>query len=344
MNFPPQHPLTHIPQNGLILRPVPEQQVTAVYPKLRQGEAERLHEFERNALSANSIKAYTHDLRAFTKFLADREPSLVTTPEKASYVHCLLFLTNMAERGLALATINRRWAFLRRHLVPALCDPQVEEKYRHVIAGMRRKLDKGLVRGKKPIMETDLYRIVGLITCSDIHSRQARVLLLFLFHGAMRRSEVQAARWRDLTFKTHSLVVRIPVSKTGTNQVITIPRRARDDPRPCVVHKLEKWKRAQHHVCETDFVFRKVSRTGELTSQPLQIHEMSRIVKDGVSLLGVDRLQASEGGVHSLRKGFCSSAADRNVPIAGIQARGRRRSLAGLQPYLHGTQVENHGI
>ena len=117
------------------------------------------------------VVAYTSDLNAFTRFLAEREPTLVATPEKASFVHCLLFLNNMANSGLTIATINRRWAFLRHHLIPALSDPEVEIKYRHVIAGMRRKLDAGLIRGKKPIMENDLYSIVGQLTESDVRTR-----------------------------------------------------------------------------------------------------------------------------------------------------------------------------
>ena len=316
-----------------------------VYPKLERREVEQLHQFEQNALSKNSIRAYTQDLKAFTAFLAKREPSLVATPERASYVHCLLFLNHMAERGMALATINRRWAFLRRHLIPSLCDPEIEKRYRHVIAGLRRKLDSGLARGKKPIMERDLYRIVSRMTDTDVRTCQGRVLLLFLFHSAMRRSEVQAARWRDLTFRSQSLIVRIPVSKTGTNQVITIPRRARDDPKPCVVRQLEKWKRSQGaRTTEMDYVFRKMDRGGTLTSDPIPIHEMVRIVKEGVGLLGVSRLEAGDVGCHSLRSGFCSSAADRNMPIGAIRERTRHTTLGGLQPYLRGSQVENHGI
>ena len=79
-------------------------------------------------------------------------------------MHCLLFLNHMANNGLTIATINRRWAFLRHHLIPTLSEAEMEIKYRHVIAGMRPKLDAGLIRGKKAIMEKDLHSIVGQLT------------------------------------------------------------------------------------------------------------------------------------------------------------------------------------
>ena len=91
-------------------------------------------------------------------------------------------------------------------------------------------------------------------------------------------------------------------------------------------------------------MFRKVDRKGTLTTAPIPIPEMVRIVKDGVRLLGAERLEAQDVACHSLRSGFCSSAADRNMPIGAIRERSRHRSLAGLQPYLRGSQVSNYGI
>jgi integrase len=320
-----------------------DHQSVAVYPKLKQEEAQQLHDYELNALSNNSRRAYASDLKCFITFLAEREPALVRTPEKASYIHCLLFLNDMVNQGLTIATINRRWAFLRHHLIPKLSDPEVEIKYRHVIAGMRRKLDAGLVRGKKPIMEADLYAIVDQLTDTDIVTTQSRLLLLFLFHSAMRRSEAQTTKWKYIVFKPQSMAVVIPISKTGKNQQITIPRRAADDRLPCIVRDMERWKRYQRGTDE-EYAFRKINKRGELTLMPIPIREMVRIVKDGVKLLGEDRLQAEDVACHSMRSGFCSSAADRNMPLGAIRERTRHKSLGGLQPYLRGSQVENYGI
>ena len=320
-----------------------EQHQVAVYPTLMQKETQQLHDYELSALSTNSRRAYASDLKAFVLYLAEREPALVRTPEKASYVHCLLFLNSMVNQGLTIATINRRWAFLRHHLIPRLSDPEVEIKYRHVIAGMRRQLDAGLVRGKKPIMESDLYAIIDQLTDTDTVTRQSRLLLLFLFHSAMRRSEVQATKWKYVVFKPQSMLVAIPISKTGKNQQIAIPRRAPGDPLPCIVREMERWKRYQRGTDE-DYLFRKINKRGEPTLLPVPIREMVRIVKDGVRLLGDDRLQAEDVACHSLRSGFCSSAADRNVPLGAIRERTRHQSLSGLQPYPRGSQVANHGI
>ena len=120
------------------------------YPKLRPTEAE--HDYEVNTLSENSRRADNSDLRAFRVFVAERESTLVNTPEKATF--CALSAVPQRHgqspaTQLNIATINRRWTFLRHHLIPSLCDPEIEVKYRHVIAGMRRKMDAGLVRGKK---------------------------------------------------------------------------------------------------------------------------------------------------------------------------------------------------
>ena len=54
-------------------------------------------------------------------FWPQREPALVATPEKATFVHCLLFLNHMANNGLTIATINQEMG------VPAASlDPYIE--------------------------------------------------------------------------------------------------------------------------------------------------------------------------------------------------------------------------
>ena len=91
-------------------------------------------------------------------------------------------------------------------------------------------------------------------------------------------------------------------------------------------------------------MFRKDDRKGKLTTAPIPIPDMGRIVKDGVRLLGAERLEAQDVACHSLRPGFCSSAADRNMSIGAIRERSRHQSLEGMKPYLRGSQVSNYGI
>jgi site-specific recombinase XerC len=110
-----------------------------------------------------------------------------------------------------------------------------------------------------------------------------------------------------------------------------------------VVKELESWKRYLN-AAEDDFVFRKLSRKGEITNREVTIREMIRVVKEGVTSLGVGRLEADDVACHSLRSGFACSAADRNVPINAIRERTRHRNLASLQPYLKDSQIVNHGI
>ena len=136
-----------------------------MFPRFNPEGVKQLYEYEQNTLSQNSCRAYANDLKVFTSFIATREPSLFAEPKNASFVDCLWFLNGMANKGLTVAThalqedrrkkatINRHWAYLRHHLIPTLADPEVEIQYRHVIACMRRKLQAGLSRGKKSIME-----------------------------------------------------------------------------------------------------------------------------------------------------------------------------------------------
>jgi integrase len=313
-----------------------------VYPELKEEESRTLHEYELNSLSENSRQAYSSDLRAFVAFLERREPSIAQTPERASYVHCLLFLTDMAERQhLSLNTIMRRWSFLKFHLIPSLGERAIQMEYEHVIKGLKKKLDDGQQKGKRPLKEEMVYAIANSLRgWSDFRTRQSRLLMLFMYHSAMRRSEIRAIRAKDVTSEPRGVVLSIPKSKTGLRQQIAITRRAANDPSLCVVKELEAWLACIGAHGE-DFVFRKITKSGVLTDEPVAIAEMVRVIKDGAVSLS---LPPAEYACHSTRSGFCTSKAAASVPLHVIAKQTRHRNLSSLQAYLKDDEAFSIGI
>ena len=314
--------------------------VAVVYPELKQEEYKALHEYELNSLSDNSRKAYGSDLRAFVAFLQRREPSIAQCPEKASFVHCLLFLSDMADRQLSIKTIMRRWTFLKFHLIPSLGEREMQIKYEHVIKGLKKKLDDGQQKGKRPLREEMVYSIANRLTGSDLRTRQSRLLVLFMYHSAMRRSEVRAIRAKDVNSQPRGIIIAIPKSKTGLRQHICLARRAADDPALCVVRELEGWM-ACIGAREDDLIFRKIKKSGVLTERAISIADMVRVIKDGAESLS---LPAAQYACHSTRSGFCTSKAAASISLHVIAKQTRHRNLGSLQAYLKDDEAFSVGV
>ena len=309
----------------------------AAKDELNQDARTTFSSWEQSSISDNTRRAILSDAKQYTTFLLDTYPELADNPQNSSYVHCLEWLRSMREKGIALATIRRRWSSLVKYIVPSLQDPAVKKLYSRAIRGLNNQMSRenaGQPRGKKPLTITMIED--ALNRWEDDPERPNRMMmerlyLLFSASSAERRSEVAALRWKHLTFQDKGVHCLIPMSKTdqgAAGQLISIKRR--DNVAMCPVALLEQWK-VLSNAEPNDFVFRRISGKDTLTSHCIGEHVMERIVQKVCRVLN---LPEGEYCCHSFRRGFVSYHADKGVSLQHVMLQTRHKSERTVQGYV----------
>jgi site-specific recombinase XerD len=83
-------------------------------------------------------------------------------------------------------------------------------------------------------------------------------------------------------------------------------------------------------------LFRPVSKHGQVLERRLEDHAVAKIVKRTAEAAGLD---AKRYAGHSLRSGFCTSAALAGASERGIMKQTGHRSLQTVQRYIHDAQI-----
>lgn len=279
-----------------------------------------------NASKASATKqAYASDLR---HFLA-HGGSVPCTPKRLAK-----YLAKSANNGLAVATLERRiTAIHKAHVDQKRTSPAHSELVKQVMQGIRRTLGTKQ-RQVKPLNKEDL--VAALDTIEKIHmpARAARdsALLLIGFASAMRRSELVGVCVEHLTLSPAGLEIELPVSKTDQERhgrTVFIPRANGNH---CPVSALMRWLKITG--IRAGHVFRSVNRYDGVAKQGLTPQSVALIVKAAMAHTGVDVRHFSG---HSLRAGYCTSAAEQGQQSWQIREQTGHRSDMTLGKYIRRT-------
>jgi integrase len=157
---------------------------------------------------------------------------------------------------------------------------------------------------------------------------RGKAMISLGFAGAFRRSELVALQVAGLAEVPDGFRVTIRRSKTdqtGEGHEIVIPRGARIRP----VETVQAWLQAAG--IADGFLLRSVGKGGRVRDGGLLGSDVARLVKHYARLAGLDPAQFSG---HSLRAGFCTSAAESGASILKIQEVSRHRSVDVLSGYV----------
>lgn len=279
-----------------------------------------------DASQASATKrAYASDLR---HFLA-HGGSVPCTPKRLAK-----YLADSANSGLAVATLERRiTAIHKAHADQKHASPAHSEIVRQVMQGIRRTLGTKQ-RQVKPLTKDDL--LPALETIERVHmpvrAARDRAILLIGFASAMRRSELVGVCMEHLTFSLAGLQIELPVSKTDQERhgrTIFIPRANGSH---CPVTALMCWLKTAD--IRTGHVFRSVNRYGGIAKQGLTPQSVALIVKAAMAQTGAD---AQHFSGHSLRAGYCTSAAEQGQQSWQIREQTGHRSDMTLAKYIRRT-------
>jgi integrase len=205
---------------------------------------------------------------------------------------------------------------------------------REVLAGIRRSHGTRK-EAKTALLTPDIRRCIAATPVSLIGVRDRAVLLL-LFAGALRRSELADLQVSDVHISTRRADITIGRSKTdqeGRGATIGVPRGKRAT---CPVRAVERWLSASG--IKSGRLFRSVDRHGRI-GEALSGKAVAEIVKRAVARVGLD--PAKYGG-HSGRSGFITQAALAGADIGAIGLHARQRSVATTRSYVQDAAALNN--
>lgn len=271
--------------------------------------------------SAATKRAYAFDLK---HFLANGGSVPASPAVLAEY------LARCAEK-LSVATLERRLTAIHKaHLEKSLKSPARSETVKRVMQGIRRAMGTKQ-RQVQPMVKDDLLAALVMIDQQKkpIKAARDRALLLIGFASAMRRSELVAVRVEHLTYLANGVEIFLPSSKTdqeAQGRTVFIPHANGDR---CPVRALELWLEVSG--INEGFVFRAVSRHDRLAERGLSAQSVALVVKASVERVGGDAKKVSG---HSLRAGYCTSAAEKGLQPWQIREQTGHKSDVTLAKYI----------
>ena len=185
----------------------------------------------------------------------------------------------------------------------------------------------------------EIQRLVAV--CDDsVAGLRDRALLLVAFAGALRRSELCAIEMEHITWRTRSIELLIPRSKTDAESEgarIGIPRGKAET--TCPVRALRAWIDAAG--IEHGPVFRGVTRQGTLRAGALTGEAVRKILLKRAALAGIRGNRLEPISPHGLRAGFVTSAYRAQVPDEEIMGHSRHRSLTTMRSYVRRSKLSH---
>lgn len=285
-----------------------------------------------NSKAKNTKRAYTSDWQLFTDWCTTHTlVELPATPETIAY-----YLTFLSSSSKASTIKRKMTAISQRHLSANLESPTKHPLVQGVWQGIQRSIGIKEV-GKEALWLADLRQVVGILPDTLIGTRN-RALLVNGWAGALRRSELVGIDVEHLRFTSDGLVLTIEHSKTdqqGAGQVIALPYGSNRS--TCPVRSMKEW--LEESKITNGPVFRRMDRHGNLYER-MTAQSVRLIVQKNCQLAG---LTATSYGAHSLRSGFCSTAAKAGKSEHQIMRQTRHKQSSSLQRYIkHGTIFEDN--
>ena len=291
---------------------------------------ERAQQFAQNSTAENTRTAYQSDWRAWQAFCARHGHNAMPATAQGAFEYA----ADMAERGLRVATIERRISSLRMaHRTAGHPDPTLDERVRRTMAGIRRELGTA-PNQKAPALASDIREMAGAVDDS-ITGLRDRALILIGFAGAFRRSEVGRLDASEVQFVREGVVIRLWRSKAdqeGERKPVAIPFGG--SPETCPVRALRQWMDAAD--IEDGPVFRRIWKSGRLGDKALSGQAVADIVKRLAERVGLDP-QNYAG--HSLRSGFATQAAKSKVGERKLMDHGRWSSVQMARRYIREAEL-----
>jgi site-specific recombinase XerD len=288
------------------------------------GLEDKAADYIARAKSANTLRAYRSDWRAFSAWcLAHQRTAL---PADADTL--VLYLSDEADR-LKTATLRRHLSSIAvAHQAARAADPTKDGRVQATWAGVRR-VHGVAQRGKEALLTDQLRAMVNGLPDTMVGIRD-RSLLLLGFSAALRRSELVALDVGDVGIVPEGLVLEVRRSKTdqeAAGRQIGVPSGKHIE--TCPVAATEAWLAVARF--DDGPMFRPIDRHGNVAATRLSAKAVALVIKRAAERAGLDPKRFAG---HSLRSGLATSAAKAGATETEIMNQTGHRSVAVLRRYV----------
>lgn len=272
---------------------------------------ERANGYAADARAGSTRRRY---LTAFASFEAwCTTKGLVALPATPAVV--ALYVTELADKGRALSTIEVTLAAVSNaHRIRRLPWPRGNDVLAAVMTGVRRRLGAAPHARKAAVEGDALARLVATLG-TDVRSARDRAVLCIGWWGAFRRAELVSLDVADLEETADGLLIHLRRSKgdqQGHGLTKGLPFYPAN-PAVCPVQAVRAWRREANVIKGP--LFRGVDSQSRVMPDRLCDRSIARIVQAAAKKAG---LNADVLGGHSLRAGFCTTAARRGKSLETI--------------------------
>lgn len=277
-----------------------------------------------NSKAENTKRAYQMDWAQYSEW-CERSgfQDLPATPETLVY-----YITFLGKTLKASSIKRKMTAISQRHETAGFPSPTKTALVKGVWEGLQRAVGVK-EEGKDALWLDELRQIIQEISLDKIIGVRNRALLVIGWAGALRRSELVSLNIEDISITRDGLILHLNRSKTdqkGEGQTIGLPYGS--NPLTCPVRSLEDWLLATG--LSEGPLFRRINRHGNVLGR-LTPQSVRLIVKNCCKKLGLD---PGKYGAHSLRSGFCSTAAKAGKAEHQIMKQTRHKRSDSLQRYI----------
>lgn len=311
-----------------------------------------LNEFEGSARAVNTWKQYASTINRFREWCkASRLRPLPARPETVKR-----WIVELARSGYTNATIRAyvsglcTWHRLQGHSLD-------RRPLWETLKGIKRRAAPQ--RKVRPLLREELRGVLAMLDQAKPIDARDGAMLAIGWANAMRRSELVGLDWQrkgvgsDATGVLHlapdGVVIELLRSKSDQEVVVTLDLPAKH--MPAAITWLKAWS-AHAALKPGEPVFRAVRADGVGVAR-LADHSAAMIVKRRVMALEISKgasledaaARADDFSGHSLRAGYCTSAARAGTPEFLIRQRSRHRSAEIVAGYVRAAETRTqHGL
>ena len=252
------------------------------------------------------------------------------------------FVANQAASGLKPSTIERRVAAIGHHHrtsnYPAPTAHPEAGGLREALAGIRNEIRAKKTR-KEPADAAALRNMLAQIKGDGLRARRDLAALAIGMAAALRRSELVALTLESVGILEHGIELYLGATKTdqaGEGATIAIPEGTRLRPKALLLDWIGAVRVLEAGIIRTPAqeaavpLFRRLTRSDQLTGEPMSDKAIARLVKR-YAAAGYDAARFSG---HSLRAGFLTEAASQGATIFKMQEVSRHKTVQVLSDYV----------
>lgn len=289
--------------------------------------------------SDNTLRKYRYAFKSWINWCRSQNPKIQHIP--ATDYHVSLYLIHLSKQFNSVSKVNEAfYAISWAHNISGTDNPCHSSLVVSVLEGARRITSKPVTK-KEPITPKILQRIVERYGSSRNSLPDIRIscMCLLSYAAFLRFSELVNIKRSDIAFYDDHFSLFISKSKTdkykqGSNVIVSKTNNV-----TCPYNMLKLYLQVAVIASDSDcFIFRAVTfckKSGSYKlrkSGPLSYSRAREILLDALENVGVDK---SKFGLHSLRSGGATAAANAGVNDRLFKKHGRWRSDNAKDGYVH---------